>query len=514
MQFLIGSGNGDYEQYYVGGSDTLTFLKWELVAVSETVAGDTSTGSPSATVESHFGALWNLPTGGPTKGAPNAIDAIRFGRCDAIIQFGDVTPNGPANFSGVVSTLDSVANRYGLLTQRETGGAFENSGLLLFGTATNACRFEDSNKVINLRAHDHVTTNFHTWEVRNAASVVNFTNLSVKALGTVSRGRWVSTDNATLNWSNCSFTDMGVFGFLSNATVSATFRRCDAVTNAGGVLNGSVFDDTHVSANASALIYDVATDPDGKLDNTSYIKGTTDTHAIEFGTNVPSSMTLRGCTFSGYGAADNANNSTFHFKDTAGTITLNLVGCSGNVSYRTDGATIIIVNDPVTVTAKAVEVTGTNIENARVHLEATSGGYLPVGASVTIVNSGTTATVTHTAHGLSSNDKVVIRGASLDANLGVFQITVTDANTYTYTMGSSPGSSPTGTITSTFVILSGLTNASGEISTSRVFSSNQPMTGRVRKASAADNPKYKNTVLTGTVSSTAGATFVGVMIED
>jgi hypothetical protein len=98
--------------------------------------------------------------------------------------------------------------------------------------------------------------------------------------------------------------------------------------------------------------------------------------------------------------------------------------------------------------------------------------------------------------------------------LGVYSITVTGVNTYTYTMATAPGSSPTGTIKSTFVILYGLTDVSGEISTSRVFSSDQPMTGRCRKASAADDPKYKNTVLTGTVDSAAGATFVGVMIED
>jgi len=465
-------------------------------------------------VESYFGALWNLPSGGPTKGNPNAIDAIRFGRCDAVIELGDVTPNGPATFTSAISNLDSVANRYGLLTQRKPGGEIENSGLVLFGTSTNAVYFVDSNKGIVLRDHPHVTANFHTWEVRNASSTVTLTNITVKALGTTSRGRWVTTDNATVNLLGCTFTDMGVFGFLTNATVSSTFRRCNAITHGGADMSESYFDSTNVAANSSALIYNVATDPDGLMDNAVFkMAAGVSTHAIEFGTSSPTTMTIRGCTFTDYGATDNANDSTFHFKRTSGNVTLNLVGCSGNASYRTDGATITIVQDPVTVLAKAVDVTGTNIENARVHLEAT-GGYLPVGVTVTIVNSGTTATVTHTGHGLSTNDKVVIRGASLIENLGVFSITVTGTNTYTYTMGSSPGSSPTGTITSTFVILFGLTNASGEISTTRVFSSAQPMTGRIAKASAADDPKYKPAPLTGTVSTTTGGSFVGVMVED
>jgi hypothetical protein len=107
---------------------------------------------------------------------------------------------------------------------------------------------------------------------------------------------------------------------------------------------------------------------------------------------------------------------------------------------------------------------------------------------------------------------VVIRGASLDANIGVFSITVTGTNSYTYTMGSSPGSNPTGTITSTFVILNGTTNVSGEISMSRVFASNQPCVGRIRKSSSA--PFYKQASLNGTVSSSAGAVLTGVMISD
>ena len=72
--------------------------------------------------------------------------------------------------------------------------------------------------------------------------------------------------------------------------------------------------------------------------------------------------------------------------------------------------------------------------------------------SVTIANIGSAATVTDNDHGLSTNDKVRIDGASHLANNGVHTITSTTLNTYTYTMGSAPGSSPTGTITSTNIL--------------------------------------------------------------
>jgi hypothetical protein len=79
-------------------------------------------------------------------------------------------------------------------------------------------------------------------------------------------------------------------------------------------------------------------------------------------------------------------------------------------------------------------------------------------------------------------------------------------------MDSAPGSNPTGTITSSFVVLNGLTDIDGDISISRVFPSNQPVSGRIRKSSEA--PFFKQATITGTVSSANGASFTGVMISD
>ena len=514
MQFIMGSSSSAYRHFYVGGSDTLTFQGWKFIAVSETATADTTTGSPTAGVEQTFGGLWNLPTGGPTKGAPNALDAIRFGRCDIIIEFGDATPNGPATFDGVLTNLETASNRYGMLAQREAGGAFENSGLLQFGSATNAVLFEDSDKTITLREHPHVTTNFNTWEVQNASSVVNLTRITVQALGTTSPGRWVTTDNATLGWDACSFIDMGVFGFNTNATIDGClFLRCDQITHGGATMNNSSVVDPNVTANDSGLVYDVNADPDGEMDGMTFEMGTTATHAIEFGTNVPATMTLRNCTFVGYGTGNNANDSTFHFKDTAGSITLNLVNCSGNASYRTDGATITIVQDPVTTTVKAITTSGSNIQSARVFLQASSGtGPLPYQDSVSITQTGGTATVSHTAHGLSTNQYVVIRGANEEGYNKVAQITVTGANSYTYSVSSGLSSPATGSPTSTGVLVYGTTDVNGEVSDTRTLSTNQPVTGWVRKSTSS--PLYKTSTLSGTVSNTAGATFTAVMISD
>jgi len=57
-----------------------------------------------------------------------------------------------------------------------------------------------------------------------------------------------------------------------------------------------------------------------------------------------------------------------------------------------------------------------------------------------------------------------------------------------------------------------VTGAPGTVTDSRTFASNQPVKGWIRKTSSA--PYYKTAPLSGAISSTLGATFTGVMIED
>ncbi len=92
----------------------------------------------------------------------------------------------------------------------------------------------------------------------------------------------------------------------------------------------------------------------------------------------------------------------------------------------------------------------------------TLDGRTPVipiaGSSETISSitySGTTATVTTaSAHGYFTGDQVQIAGASPAQYDGVFNVSVLGANTFTYTMASSPGSNASGTMTATLIPVS------------------------------------------------------------
>jgi hypothetical protein len=64
--------------------------------------------------------------------------------------------------------------------------------------------------------------------------------------------------------------------------------------------------------------------------------------------------------------------------------------------------------------------------------------------SISITRSSTTATVTETTHGRTTGDIVKISGASQTEYNGNQTITVSDANTYTYTVSGSPATPATG----------------------------------------------------------------------
>lgn len=509
IQLLIGSSSSAYYHWYVEGSDTNVFGGWSFAAVNNTISVDATTGSPGATLQ-FFGGVANLPTGGPTKGAPFAIDAFRYGRCELRSVDGDITL-GYATFDGAETYGDNVTRRWGLLSFSK--GAYYMSGLFVFGTATTAVDFRDSNRAIFLRDHDRVTAAFNGLEVRHASSNVELSSISFKALGTTSPGAWITTDNATIVLAGCAFTDMGAFSFLTNLTATGTtWRGCGAITAAGSSITTCLIAESSVAADSSALIWDVATDPNGLLDDCAFTKGATLNHAIEFGTTSPLTMTLTGITFTGYNASNGQTDSTLYIARTTGTVTINISGGT-TPSYKSAGATVVIVSGAVSATVTCKTTAGVVIENARVFLKASDGtGPFPFEESVTIANSGTTATVTHATHGMLTNDKVVIEGASHWQNNGVFQITVTGVSEYTYTLPSDPGSSPTGTITSTFVVLEGLTNVSGLISMSRVFSTDQPVEGWARKSTSS--PYFKTGQMTGAVDSVDGFAATVVMVSD
>ena len=511
VRLLVGSSSANYKEWYVLGSDSFPYIGWTCVAVDPSVTADATTGTPTATLQ-YFGADFNCKIN-ISKGNPMALDAIRHGRTLTILN-GDVG-SGYATFAACATTNDAINARWGQF--QAIPGGYQLQGRLLLGTtATTTVDFRDSNVSIVTAPSLKTAASFNAIEVQHASSRVDWSGVSWTALGTVSRGTFTVTDNADVNITGCSFTQLSTFSLKAATDVlSSIFRFCDTVTAPGSNLSGSKFLTPRVAADTSAVVWDVATDTDGKFDGCEFSKGTNAHHAIEFGTTSPTAMTLRNVAFgTGFNAANANNDSTLHVKRTTGTVTITLVGCTGNISYKTAGATVVLVTSSVTLSVHVQDIiTAAAISGANVWVPVTSAaGGRTYDATVTITNAGATATVTHGSdHGLVTNDWVWISGASLQANNGTYQITKTSNTVYTYTMASSPGSNPTGTIKATFVVINGTTDGSGNKSAAMAHLADQPVSGRVRYGAA---PYYKTGPVTGTISSTAGLAVTVNMIPD
>lgn len=184
--------------------------------------------------------------------------------------------------------------------------------------------------------------------------------------------------------------------------------------------------------------------------------------------------------------------------------TTSTLAAQTNNLYSLDTITATItVKDAVSLSA---------IQDARILLEADTGGPLPSAESVTITRSGSTASVAHTAHGMSAGMSVIIRGANQDEYNGIFAITNITTNAYDYTVSGTPATPATGTITATAQIMSGTTNASGILTASLEFSSNQPVIGKVRRATTGT--KYKTGTIIGTINSTGLNTTVLLIADE
>lgn len=272
------------------------------------------------------------------------------------------------------------------------------------------------------------------------------------------------------------------------------------------------------STSYAALRWDVNADPNGELDNMTFDMGIGSGHALEFGKNTPSTITLTNLTVIGHSAsAENVESAIYN--NSGKHLTINLIGLTGTVTVRNGvGASTTLVVSPVTLQLHAIDGQGfTDVASARAFVLAGDVGPLPYKASVTITRVTTTATVAHTAHGLSNGDKVFIVGADQNEYNGTKTISNVSANAYDFTVSGSPTTPATGTITSTAVIIDELTTAGGIADDTRSYSADQDIDqvrSWIRKGSAADDPKYRTAPVAGTIDKDAGLSVVVQMQQD
>ncbi len=407
LQLLIGSSAAAFKQWYIRGSNTLVYGGWVCAVVDPTVTANTTTGSPTATLQ-YFGCQAAVPAGGPSKGQPLGIDAFRHGR-DYTVTLGDGTAYG--TFAGAATYNDDISRRYGQF--QAIDGGYLMQCRFLFGSSGTAVDFRDSNRVILIARTTQVTSSFNRFEVVNASSNVALTNISISALGTVSRGDWVTTDNATVALTTCVFSDMGTFGFASNTTaITSTFRRCNLITQNSATLTGCTFDSTN-DATKALLSNNLAL-----ISSCKFVSSGTK-YAIE--TSVRGTYNFSANTFTGYGATGTANAAIFNNITPTTSSSYAETNQSGTNSLRT-GSTI--------GTGQSFTNTSSGVLSAcRFYLKKTGA---PTGNAVAKVYAhsgtlGTSSIPTGTALATSDNFDV----STLTTSYALASLTFTGANNIT-----------------------------------------------------------------------------------
>lgn len=512
-RFGIGSSNSAWDWYRIGGSDygRNPYGGWTNVAIDPTATETGTIGGGNGGSYRYFG---NVPytINEISKGDPNAVDALREGRCEISMTGAGVTFSELAEYNdynaggtppGTSSTsVDSGRHRLGLF--QETGGTYLWKGLMSVGLTATSVTFTDSNETIIVDDCPHTYAEFNKIEINHASSTVTWTNITFTSIATttVAVGRFECVDNATVNLNGCTFNSMDTFIFDSNTTADAcAFNGCALITLGEADIAGSSILASTVVADEGA-VYDNRTTT-AATDLTEYTgctfsQGATDHHAIRFGTNVDDDLTITGADFSGFNAADDHNGSVFRFDATTGSLNLNLVDCTHDGSgFTVDdaaGITVTVVVDPVATKVTVVDAAGDPIESVRVLAETADdggGSGFPYQAAVTsLTQAAGVATLTATAvHGLETGDYVTVRGATPQGYNKQAQITVTSTTVFTYSVDSGLSTPAGGTPVFSYAALSGTTNASGVIQSSKTWPASQGLNGRCRKSTTA--PYYK-----------------------
>jgi len=372
---LAGTNFGDFYGWNASGSDFAPAPRggWANYAINPAIGSPDHTVGNTVTTYNMIGmAVAALQQ---ARGNPNACNAIRYGRCTSIYEYGETA--NYATFNGYADVDSIITNKWNLLDPIK--GGYEHQGLMSLGTATNPVDFRDSSKSISIANTINVTPAFNRIEVHNVSSNIEWTAISIAALGTVSIGTFEAIDNATITKISCTFTDMGTFIYQSNSTLLKTIRRrCGLVTQGGATITGETYDSPSGSVGLLVSNLNIVTECTFTSDGTG--------HGVDLGTINTSTSLNWDNQESGYTVASSGNETILvNYTDTGSPLTINVVaGASTPSVYNTGAGTVNVVAGQVTTKIIVKHSDGSLLTtlDANVLVEAAAGGDLTEGTDI------------------------------------------------------------------------------------------------------------------------------------
>lgn len=376
--------------YHVGGSDKSGFrhddgpVKWECYVLDLANKPANFTAYAGSEASLNEAAITQVGVGFKTLskalgGTENCFwDIIRFADIgESVVMVGGTTIGAAGNAEEAAAVDRGVGNQQAYGVIRELGsGVYGIQGNIKIGDSASS-----SNQ---FWVEVNVT---YAWEDRGL-SADNYYRLLIEGSSTattceasftacsfiVPTAASASFDGDGADLTECDLINCTLIGFDQGVTTSSistsdwsgtSYIGCGQVLENGADITGGTVSGSVVAADIGSLLFNRATDPDGVLDDMSFTMGAASHHAIDFGTNVDSSLvsiTLRGIDFAGFGSTDDANDSTVRFLATTGSLTLNLIDCTvdgaspvasgGGQNFSVDdaaGITVSVVVAPVTL---------------------------------------------------------------------------------------------------------------------------------------------------------------------
>ncbi len=516
------SGNVSY--WDIDGSDTyIGGWKVAVASMGTTPSRDSGTAA-SLTAIRYIGMEWttNSTVGG---GDPNCfIDYVATFPIAGVA----VTGNSTALLADLVDVVD-IANTNSIITglfERRSGQLFSKARINLQPDASDMSDSDESLTFENPVYDAGSTIDSILDEIGLVGADADNVTLTRCAIISAGPDEAVTTD-ANREFDIGASTDFDldtctIRGFDGTAAVAlggsgqaidlCAFDACGLITAGAAVIRDCTF--RRATDAAGAFEWDENADIDRCdffSDGTGYGIHYAPTGAGPFVEN------LDDFDFDAYGADETAN-AAIHIDPVTTTVTITFnISNASEPTYDEDAGysgTFTSVPSPVVLLVTVQDGRDLSVvEGAHVFILASAGSEpLPFEESCTLSQTGGTATAVHTSHGMASNDKVFIEGAAEAEYNGVHTITVTGPNDYEFAIDSGAASPATGTITCTWVAISGETDSNGEIQLSRVLTGDQTIAGDARKKTYS--PVFVDGPIAGNYDSVDGFSQIVQLVID
>jgi hypothetical protein len=388
LMILIGDGTNRVG-YHVGGDDFAPFrvdsnglvgymcFCIDTEQLSTWPFGVTVQAGTRGGLEANLNAITQIGTGCQVlaKAVGGAVnywnDIIRVGVATNINTSGLTirggTSGSPGKFSEIEVEDRSIANQkaHGIIRQLGTG-VFGVQGTLRFGDqGTDSSWFEETNVTIVFEDRGFKEDRYKIVITDNGVGTTTFKlgrkigsgseALGANGVSMVSPpGVGAYFDSGT----DTDVTDVFIYGSsfvgFSEGLVLRNPQEFinNTVANCGTIIpNGAyMFNCSIISSIApSALFWDVNINTNDRLDGCSFVSSGTG-HAIEFGPNTPSSITLRNVTYSSYATSDGTTGNEVIYNNSGKEIDITISGGAIPTIRNGVGSTTNIISGLVTIT--------------------------------------------------------------------------------------------------------------------------------------------------------------------